>query len=169
MQFKNFPFQICAMHNMCLYPDIMGFQSPHMSIYQWVRFLILFSDFPENFTWDIEFSHMPQTGNTTPHWEFFLHTLPKAFHNKFVFVRYMYSYFLGSTVQIVNMLPVNVTACDDVCDDMYPRYNFRAVRMKLFLSFPQLNTVGSVHAWLYLATEILFHSYYSFSCTFDFY
>jgi hypothetical protein len=25
MQFQNFPFQICAMYNMCLYPDIMGF------------------------------------------------------------------------------------------------------------------------------------------------
>ena len=33
MQFKNFPFQICAMHNMRLYPNIMGFQSPHMTSY----------------------------------------------------------------------------------------------------------------------------------------
>jgi hypothetical protein len=108
---------------------------------------------------------MPQAGNTTPHGEFFFTVYQILSHNKFVFVRYIYSYFLGSTLQIVNMLPVNVAMCDDV----YLRYDLQAVRMKLFLSFPQLNSVSSVHAWPYLATAILVYSCYSFSCTFDFY
>jgi hypothetical protein len=83
---------------------------------------------------------------------FFYTFYQRLSHNKFVFVRYMYSYFLGSTVQIVNMLPVNIA----VYDDVYPRYSFRAGRMKLFLSFPQLNSVSSIHAWPCPATEFCF-------------
>ena len=89
------------------------------------------------------------------------HTLHQRLsHNKFAVIRYriycskLYTYCSW-------MLPCRY--------DVYPRNNFWAFRMKLFLSFPQLHSVSSVHAWPYLATAILFFCYSSFRCTFDWY